>query len=180
MVARSVVSGALASVGVGAVLSPALLCVLIVAALFALIDRAFGLTASSFELIFALVPWLIGVAAWSLAGGYVAGAMTKRDRAQHGAAAALAGLVLMLVLGLVLGVVSPSLLGLTIALGALAAIPVAMLFGRLGAVLAPWPVVAVAPAEERVGARARVGRPQPRLLPAAGLKGGERVDDDPV
>src|SRR5436309_964323 len=116
MVARSVVAGALVSVGVGAVLSPALLCVLIVAALFALIDRAFGLTASTFELVLALVPWLIGVAVWSFAGGYVAGAMSEGGRARHGAAAALAGLLLMLVLGLVLGVVSPSLLGLTVAL----------------------------------------------------------------
>jgi uncharacterized BrkB/YihY/UPF0761 family membrane protein len=180
MVARSLVAGALVSVGLGAVLSPALLYVLIVAALFALIDRAFGLTASTFELVFALVPWLIGVAAWSLAGGYVAGAMTERDRARHGAAAALAGLVVMLVLGLVLGVVSPSLLGLTVALGALAAVPVAMLFGRLGAMAAPRGAVVVAPAEDRVVARAPVARPQPRLLPAAGLKGGEKVDDDSV
>jgi hypothetical protein len=180
MVARSVFAGALASVGMGALLSPVLICVVIVTSLLALIDRAFGVPASSFELVLALVPWLIGVAVWSFAGGYVAGAMSERDRLRHGGAAALAGLVLMLVLGLVLGLVSPSLLGLTVALGATLAIPVAMLFGRVGAVVAPWPVVAVAPAERRAVARAPLARPRPRVLSAAGLKGGERVDDDPV
>src|SRR5712692_5236118 len=123
MVARSVVSGALASVGLGAVLSPVLIFVLVVAALFALIDHIFGEPTSSFELVFALVPWLIAVAVWSLAGGYVAGAMTERGRARHGAAAALAGLAVMLVLSLVLGLVNPSLLGLTVALGAVLALP---------------------------------------------------------
>ncbi len=177
MVARSVVAGALASVGVGTVLSPVLLFVLIAATLVALIDRAFGLPTRSSELAFALVPWLIGVAACSLAGGYVAGAMTERGRARHGGAAALAGLALMLVLSLVLGLVSPSLLGSTIALAAITAIPVAMVCGRLGAIVAPR--VTVAPAEDQAIARAASPRPRPRLLPAAGLKGGERMDDQP-
>jgi hypothetical protein len=180
MLARSLVGGALASVGVGALLSPALLCVAVIAAIFAVIDHVFAQPTSSFELVFALMPWLIGVALWSLAGGYVAGAMTERSRARHEAAAALGGLLMILVLSLALGVVSASLLGLTVALGAVSAIPVAILFGRLGALFAPRAMFPVAPAEERAIARAPAPRPRQRLLPVAGQKGGERIDDEPA
>jgi hypothetical protein len=44
--------------------------------------------------------------------------------------------------------------------------------------LAPQAVSAVAPTEDRAITRAPSPRPQPRLLPAAGRKGGERMDDD--
>lgn len=176
MVARSLVAGALASVGVGAILSPALLVVGAIAYILALIDHIFGVPASVFELVFALVPWLIGVVMWSLAGGYVAGAMTERSRARNGAAAALAGLTAMLLLSLGLGLASPTMMGLTLALGAIAAIPVAILFGRVGAIVAPRAVLA--PAQEQTIARVPSPLQRPRLLPVAGQKGGERTDDE--
>ena len=176
MLARSVVSGALASVGIGALLSPVLSVVVTVACLLALIDRILGAPTTPFELLFVLVPWLIAVAVWSMVGGYVAAEMTKHELARHGAAAALLGLVVMLAYGLLVPI-GAGLLGVTLAVGAIAAIPVAMLFGRLGAVLAPRAVSVIPRRDERPALAAPSPRLVRRPLAVAGLKGGARMDD---
>jgi hypothetical protein len=173
MLTRSVLGGALASVGVGALLSPGLLYIVAVVSLVALLDRWLSVPMNVELATVALGPWLVAVALSSLLGGYFAGAIAGRRRARNGAIAALAGVTVMLVIGLGFGLVSAELVGLIVAIGAIAAIPVAIVFGRLGAMLAPRS--AVVPAETRPGA-ATASRM--RLLPVIGQKGGERVDDD--
>jgi hypothetical protein len=175
MVNRSVFGGALASVGVGALLSPALVYVLLIASLVALLDRWLQVPISVELTVFALGPVLVAIGLASLFGGYFAGAIAGRERARHGAIAALAGLTAMLVAGFGFGLVNAELLGLIAAIGAIAAIPVAIVFGRMGAMLAPRSVVASAEASPRTATV--VPRRRYRLLPAVGRKGGQRMDD---
>jgi hypothetical protein len=178
MVTRSVLGGALASVGVGALLSPAVLYVVVIASLVALFDRWLGVPTSIELTTFALGPWLVAVALASLLGGYFAGAIAGHQRARHGATAALAGLAAMLVVGLGFDLMKAELIGLVVAIGAITAIPIAIVFGRLGAMLAPRSIIVAA----QTAPPAATVRPQPRyrLLPVVGSKGGERMDDDPT
>jgi len=176
MLTRSVLGGALASVGVGALLSPALLYVVLIATLVALLDRWLSVPTSIELTVFALGPWLVAVALASLLGGYFAGAIAGHQRARHGATAALAGLAAMLVVGLGFDLVSADLVGLIVAIGAITAIPVAIVCGRLGAMLAPRSVVVSAQTPPR--AATVVPQPRSRVLPATGLKGGQRMDDE--
>jgi hypothetical protein len=180
MLTRSVMGGALATVGVGALLSPVLLYVVLIASLVAVLDRWLNTSPSLAVLVFAVVPWLVAVALSSLLGGYFAGAIAGRQRARHGAAAALAGLTAMLVIGLGFDLVNAQLVGQIVAIGAITAIPVAIVGGRLGAMLAPRSVLAPA-AVVAAAPRPRVTPvvlPAQRLLPATGQKGGQRMDDD--
>jgi hypothetical protein len=178
MMTRSVLGGGLASVGVGVLLSPVLLYVVTLASLVALLDTWLRTPTSVELIVFALGPWLIAVALSSLLGGYFAGAIAGRQRARHGAIAALAGLTAMLVLGLAFGLVNVELIGLIVLIGAITAIPVAIVFGRVGAMLAPRSVSI--PVEMRPRAATVAPLPRRGLLPAAGRKGGQRMDDDEV
>lgn len=175
MLTRSVLGGALASVGVGALLSPVLLYIVTIVSLVAILDRWLSVPMNVELATFALGPWLVAVALSSLLGGYIAGAIAGRLRARNGAIAALAGLTAILAIGLGFGLVSVELVGLIVAIGAIAAIPVAIVFGRLGAMLAPR--TAVVPAETRPAAPT-ARRSGMRLLPVVGQKGGQRMDDD--
>lgn len=176
MLTRSVLGGALASVGVGALLSPGLLYIIAIISLVALLDRWLGVPTNVELAAFALGPWLVAVALSSLLGGYYAGAIAGRIRARNGAIAALGGLIAMLVIGIGFGLVNLELVGLIVAIGAIAAIPVAVLFGRLGASLAPRS--AIVPAEARPSVAAGLPPARMRLLPIIGQKGGQRMDED--
>ena len=178
MLTRSVLGGALASVGVGVLLSPVLLYVVTLASLVALLNVWLHTPTSVELVVFALGPWLVAVALSSLLGGYFAGAIAGRQRARHGAIAALVGLTAMLVLGLGFALVNVQLIGLIVLIGAITAIPVAIVCGRVGAMLAPRSVTISAETRPRAATVA----PPPRrgLLPTTGRKGGQRMDDDEV
>jgi hypothetical protein len=176
MLTRSIVGGALASVGVGVLLGPGLLYVVAVVSLVAAIDRWMGVPTSVELALFALVPWLVAMGLAALLGGYFAGAIAGRFRARHGAIAALGGLTAMLAIGLGFGLVNAQLIGLIVALGALAAIPVAIVFGRIGAMLAPRSVLVSA--ENRPVTATAEPRSRMRILPATGQKGGERMNEE--
>src|SRR5438132_627794 len=97
MLTRSVLGGALASVGVGVLLSPVLLYVVTLASLVALLNVWLHTPTSVELVVFALGPWLVAVALSSLLGGYFAGAIAGRQRARHGAIAARVRLTALLV-----------------------------------------------------------------------------------
>ena len=190
----SVIDGWLASVGVAAILTP--LVGLLLASLYP--------NPTSYA---STVPVLAGVGLAYLVGGYVAGRMAGYRTSWHGMMSAFFGLFVILALLVVgmalqsgaLGVsgtlvdVIPGVLGVgmyhaadTFAFGGALSLLVAIFAGWTGGLLAPTrverlaPVAPVVPVEQQRTVQTEVRRPvreRFRLLPAAGSKGGERVDE---
>jgi hypothetical protein len=188
----AVIDGWLATVGVAAILSPIVGLVLLNA------FPAGGLAATA--------PILVAVGLSYLVGGYVAGRMAGYRTSWHGMMVAFFGVFVVLALLVVavaldMGVfgmtgrlvqILPAVLGValfesaeTFAFGGALGILIAIFAAWLGGLLAPARMV-VAPAPgttapvvgERTVTRTEV-RPRRRfrLLPSAGLKGGERADE---
>lgn len=169
-----VIGGALTAIGVSALLAPMILWSLIAATLVAAAYGAIGHQGAVADAVIGATPILLVVAIASLIGGYVAGSLDRHARARSAGAASLLGLLLVMLI-LAIFVVDLRVVGGVIIAAAVLGIPVAVLFGRLGGVLAPRVaetrtvrVVAPTPLRERL-----------RLRPAfaTGRKGGERTEE---
>lgn len=191
----SVLGGWLATIGVAALLSPAVAAVL--GSLY-LNERSLS----------AAVPVVVGVGLAYLIGGYVAGRMAGYRTSWHGLLTAFFGLFVVLALIVLSVALQQGVFGATrylpellpplvstglyhsadaLAFGGLLGMLIAIFSAWLGGLLAPTridvtaPATVVAPARPTVVETERlerrpVERRSFRLLPAIGRKGGERVD----
>ncbi|HEX9495115.1 MAG TPA: hypothetical protein VGA38_05100 [Candidatus Limnocylindria bacterium] len=181
----AVLDGWLASVGVAAILTP--IVVLLLANVYTN-GRGYAAT----------VPILCAVGLAYLIGGYVAGRMAGYRTSWHGMMVAFFGVFVVLALlvvdlALEMGVLGtsgrlvqllPAVLGValfqsaeTFAFGGVLGVLIAVFAGWLGGLLAPARITAAATTATPAQPEVHKPRERFRLLPSAGRKGGERMDE---
>jgi hypothetical protein len=172
----AVLAGGLAALGAAALIAPLVLWAVVIVGAVAATQVALGVEPRVLDVLRGAVPFLVGVTVISLVAGVVTGALARHDRASRGGSAALLGLALVGLLALGIGYGSLAGLAGVYVMTLLVGVPVAALFGRVGALLVPERFVEVRTRE--VVRTVPEPRPAFRILPAAGRKGGESAEDE--